>query len=330
MNYRTRIIGTGIAHPVGEMPNSEFEKIVDTSDEWIQSRTGIKTRRIADPKKGETTGLFALNAAKQALESAKLDGSEIELILVGTITADTVMPTTANMLQAQLGAHGAFGFDLQAACAGFLYGLSVADHYIRAGTVKNALVVGVETLSQLTNWSDRSTCVLFGDGAGAVVVQRTDSLEHAILSTKLHSDGRHAKLLHIEHGYGKVPPYAAEYRHQDRSIKMHGAEVFKLATRNMVDSATATLKEHGYTVKDVDFAIFHQANIRIIDHCLKTLDLPYEKTWINVDKYGNTSAATLPTALHEAWRAGKVKSGDLVLMATFGGGLTWGSTLIRL
>ena len=324
-----RITGTGSYLPALALSNDDLvARGVDTSDAWVVERTGIRNRHIA--AEGQSASDMALEASLKAIAAANIAASKIDLIVLATSTPDYIFPSTACLLQAKLGIGGAAAFDLQAVCSGFAYALTVADKFIRSGSHRCALVVGSEIFSRILDWNDRGTCVLFGDGAGAVVVQRTDSLEHAILSTKLHSDGRHAKLLHIEHGYGKVPPYAAEYRHQDRSIKMHGAEVFKLATRNMVDSATATLKEHGYTVKDVDFAIFHQANIRIIDHCLKTLDLPYEKTWINVDKYGNTSAATLPTALHEAWRAGKVKSGDLVLMATFGGGLTWGSTLIRL
>jgi len=218
---------------------------------------------------------------------------------------------------------------LQAACSGFLYGLSVADHFIRVGTIRTALVIGVETLSTVTNWRDRSTCVLFGDGAGAAVVQRTES-EHRILSTNLYSDGRYGDYLCIPHGYASVPPYSPEYRMEDHKIKMKGNETFKLAVRNMVSATQAILSENRLSIDEVDFFIFHQANIRIIDLCAKSLGVDRSRTWINVDKYGNTSAATLPVCLDEAWKAKSVKPGDLILMATFGGGLTWASSLIRL
>lgn len=331
MTYRSRIIGTGSGFPEKVMANSEFETFVDTSDEWIRTRTGIQTRRIADRLKGETTLSLALEASRRALEMADVAPEALDLIIVGTVTPDTIMPSTANLLQAQLGNKKAFGFDLQAACSGFVYGMSVADHFLRLGTCATALVVGAETLSTVTNWRDRATCVLFGDGAGAAVLKRVDaSSDHAILGTRLYSDGSAAELLNISHGYGRVPPYAAEYRQDQHKIKMQGAEVFKLATRNMIEAATNILKEHDLGVDDVDLFIFHQANIRIIDHCAEKLGVDRKKMWVNVHKYGNTSAATMPVVLDEAWRAGAVKPGQLILMATFGGGLTWGAALIRL
>ncbi len=330
MSYYSRIIGVGSGFPKGVMTNQDFEKFLDTTDEWIRTRTGIETRFIADRSKGETTVSLAELAVQSALKHAGVQGSDIDLIIMGTVTPDTVMPCVANQLQARIGAKRAFTFDLQAACSGFLYAMSIADLYIRSGTVRNALVVGGETLSSVTDYRDRSTCVLFGDGVGAAVLTRSEDDQHRIVATKLYSDGTYGDLLCIPHGYTKVPTYSAEYREDMHKIKMQGGEVFKLATRNMVEASKEILRENKLTTADVDFFIFHQANMRIIDLCMRTLNIPVEKTWLNVAKYGNTSAATLPVCLEEAWKAGKVKPGDLILMATFGGGLTWASSLVRL
>lgn len=330
MSYYARIVGTGKGFPEKLMHNKEFESFLTTSDEWIRTRTGIVTRHIADQKKGESTLSFSLQAARRALEMAKIPGEELDLIIVGTVTPESVMPTTANSLQAALGAKHAFTFDLQAACSGFVYALSIAELYIRSGTVKNALVVGAETLSTLMNWQDRGTCILFGDGAGAAVLTRTTDDKHRILATRLYSDGSKGPLLTINHGYAKVPPYSAEYQVHEHKIKMAGQEVFKLAVRGMLDSSMQVLKDAGVELKDVDFFLFHQANLRIIEMCMKQLGIDASKTWLNVDKYGNTSAATLPVCLDEAWKAGKVKEGSLILMTTFGGGVTWGASLVRL
>lgn len=328
--HHSKIIGVGSGFPERVMTNQEFESFLDTTDEWIRTRTGIQTRRIADPKKGETTLTLAEKAARKALAQAALSPSELDMIIVGTVTPETVMPCTANQLQAKLGAKKAFSFDLQAACSGFLYGMSIADQYLRNGNAKNALVIGVETLSTIVDWKDRSTCVLFGDGAGACVITRSDDPKHQIIATKLFSDGTYGDLLSIPHGYCKVPPHSAEYRQDMHKVKMSGGEVFKLAVRNMVEASQQILEENHFKPSDVDFVIVHQANIRIIEMCLKTMNVDPKKTWLNVSKYGNTSAATLPVCLEEAWAAGAVKPGDLILMATFGGGLTWGSALVRL
>lgn len=330
MKYFSEIVGTGSHFPVTVMHNKEFETFLDTNDEWIRTRTGIQTRRIADPKKGETTLSLSYHAAEKALEMAKISGTDLELIIVGTITPESVMPTTANSLQAKFNSKKAFTFDLQAACSGFLYALSVADLYIRSGQVKNALVIGVETLSTIVNWQDRGTCILFGDAAGAAVITRSETDKHAVLCTRLYSDGSKGPQLCIPHGYSAVPNYMPEYRRSEQAIKMAGQEIFKLACHGMVDASKTVIKEAGYQQADVNFFLFHQANIRIIDMCMKTLGIPRDKTWLNIDKYGNTSAATLPIALDEAWKAGKVKKGDLILMATFGGGVTWAASLIRL
>ena len=330
MNYRTRILGTGMGLPKGVMKNSDFESFLETSDEWIKTRTGIKTRHIANPELGESTLSLCILAAKQALEKSGVKGSELDLIIVGTVTPESVMPTTANSLQAALGASKAFTFDMQAACSGFVYALSIADLYIRSGKVKKALIVGAETLSTLVNWKDRSTAVLFADGAGATVLERTEDEDHCVIDTELHSDGSFSNILNIPHGYAKVPPHSGRYRHDEHTIHMQGSEVFKIACRNMVEVTHSILEKNNMKKEEIDFCIFHQANLRIIDMCLKSLGMGRDKTWINVDKYGNTSAATLPICLHEAWEAGAVKPGDNILMATFGGGVTWGSALLRL
>ncbi len=328
--YYSKLIGTGIGLPQKIMYNHEFEKFVDTSDEWIRERTGIETRYIIDSNKGESTLSLTKLAAEQALLKASCNAKDIDLIIVGTVTPENIMPTTANQLQSYLGAKNAFTFDLQAACSGFIYGFSIADHFIRAGSINKALIVGVETLSTLIDWRDRATCVLFGDAAGAVIIEKTESQDHAVLGTVLHSDGDYYDLLNIPHGFAKIPPYSPNYLHTMHKIKMQGSEVFKIAVKSMVNASKELLEKCSISINDVNFFLFHQANQRIIHSCLKALNVSPEKTWINVNKYGNTSAATLPICLHEAWEAGKIKSGDLILMATFGGGLTWGSALVRL
>jgi len=328
--YGSEFRSTGVGLPDRIVPNSEFEKYLDTSDQWIRERTGIETRRLIEPERGESTLTLSLQAAKSALQKADLRADALGMIVVGTITPDSVMPCTANQLQVLLGASRAFTFDLQAACSGFLYGLAIADQFIRNGLVEHALAIGAETLSTITNWRDRGTCVLFGDAAGAAILSKTTDPNRRVIATKLFSDGRYGEHLYIAHGYGKVPPHAAEFSMLKSKVVMHGAEIFKLGVRAMVDSCEQILNENNFTTKDVDFFLFHQANIRIVYKCMEMLGVPEEKTWINVQKYGNTSSATLPIALEEAWQAGRVKRGSLVLMTTVGGGLTWASSLIRL
>jgi len=330
MSYFSQLMGTGSAFPEKIMTNQEFESFVETSDEWIRTRTGIETRRVADLSKNECTSSLALEAAKKALNAAKLSALDLDLIIVGTVTSDSVMPTTANLVQAGLGAHRAFSFDLQAACSGFIYGMSIADQFLKTGQIKTALVIGAETLSTLTNWRDRSTCVLFGDGAGAAIFQRREDASHSIIGTKLYSDGTKADILKIPHGGSKIPHYSAEYRHNEHCIHMQGSEVFKIAVRNMIDASEAILRENHLKAEEIDFFLFHQANMRIVEMCMKTLKVPREKTWINLNKYGNTSAATLPVCLDEALKAGAILPGNKVLMATFGGGATWASALIQI
>jgi 3-oxoacyl-[acyl-carrier-protein] synthase III len=328
MSYYSQILGTGSYVPEQVLSNADLEKFIDTNDEWIRTRTGIHNRRIVS--KDETTVTMSTKAAQRALEQAGLKGSDLDMIVVGTITPDTVMPTCGNQLQAILGATNAFSFDMQAACSGFAYGLSIADQFIRSGKVKHALVIGAETLSKVVDWSDRSTCILFGDAAGAAIVSRSEDPNHRILSTHLQSAGIYGDLLQIPHGYGKVPHFSPEFNYHLSKIQMKGAEVFKLAVRHMVETAERMLAENGMTASDVDFFIFHQANMRIIDYCAKTMKVEPHKMWNNLDKYGNVSAATLPLCLDEAVRAKAVKPGDVILMVTFGGGLTWGGTLLKL
>lgn len=327
MNYFSKVIGTGFFVPETVMKNKDFESFVDTSDEWIRTRTGIEERRICVA--GENTLTLSHQAALRALKMAELSPADLDLIIIGTVTPDTVMPTTANQLQALLGATKAFSFDLQAACSGFLYGLSIADQFIRTGKAKNALIIGAEMLSSIVNFRDRGTCVLFGDGAGAFVVQGSSDSNARVIDVELHSDGRNGEALSIPHGFSRVPPGSAEYRLDKHKVQMKGNEIFKLAVRNMVECSQEILKRNGFTTDDVSFFIFHQANMRIIEMCAKTLGVSEDKMWNNVNKYGNTSAATLPICFDEALKAGRIKRGDLVLMTTFGGGTTWGAGLIR-
>ncbi len=329
-HHASRLVSTGIGLPERIMPNSEFESYLDTNDEWIRDRTGIETRRINDPAKGEGTLSLSLAAAKSALRKADLSPDKLGMIVVGTLSPEMIMPCTANQMQAALGATSAFTFDLSAACSGFLYAFGIADQYICSGKIEHALIIGVESLSWMTNWRDRGTCVLFGDAAGAAILSRTTDPSHRVIAVNLYSDGRGGEHLCIPHGASKVPPHSAEYRMTGHKIFMRGGEIFKFGVRAMVQASEDILRENNLALKDVDFFIFHQANIRIVNKCMEALNVPPEKTWMNVQKYGNTSSATLPVALDEAWEAGAVKKGSLVLLTTVGGGLTWGSALVRL
>ncbi len=324
-----RILGVGKALPSTVYTNADLSRFVDTSDEWVRERTGIRERRISHRELGETTLSLTLAACRDALADAKLDPRDIDLIVVGTLTPDTPMPTTANAIQAALGAQNAFSFDLAAACSGFLYALSIAEHFIARGTVRHALVAGGETLSAIVNWQDRSTAVLFGDGSGAVVLGQTTSTSR-ILGFRLGSDGTKSHLLHMEHGYTAVPTLSAPYRYHQSKVKMRGKELFKIAVQSMVESSERVLESLKLTVNDISCFILHQANLRIIDACIDRLQIPREKVPITVDKYGNTSASTLPITLAEAKAQERFSPGDLVLMSTFGGGLTWGSAVMRM
>jgi 3-oxoacyl-[acyl-carrier-protein] synthase III len=323
---RPRITGTGSALPEKVLTNFDLEKMVDTTDEWIVARTGIRERRIA--VEGEYTSTFASAAALRALEMAGVAATEIDLIIVGTLTPDFPFPSTACIVQQSIGASNAVCFDLSAACSGFVYALATAEKFINSGSVKKALVIGAEVLSRIIDWTDRNTCLLFGDGAGAVVLEAVEG-ENGILSSHMHSDGNYWDILY-QKGCGSRNP-ATQQNLDDRLVylTMHGNEVFKYAVRAMAEVALEALAANGLTSADVALFIPHQANQRIVDSVGKRLSLNPDQVFVNLDRYGNTSAASIPIALDEANRAGRVKEGDLVLLDAFGGGLTWGASLLR-
>lgn len=323
---KSRIIGTGSYVPEKILTNFDLEKIVDTNNDWIVARTGIEERHIAADD--EVTSDLAANAAQRALESAGVSVEEIDLIVVGTITGDYPWPATACLVQAKIGADKAFAYDVSAACSGFLYALSCADDFLTAGRGKKALVIGAETFSRALDWTDRNTCVLFGDGAGAVVLEAQEG-DLGILSSHLHSDGNHVELLY-QPGFGAQNPASPEgLEARLPFLKMQGNEVYKFAVRMMTEVSKEALKTNGYGCADVDLFIAHQANLRILEATAKRLKLTDKQCFINVHKYGNTSAATIPIAMDEANRAGLLKEGDLLLMTAFGGGFTWAGSLVR-
>lgn len=319
----SRIAGTGSALPAKVLTNADLEKLVDTSDEWIASRTGIRQRHVVS--EGETTADLAERAARAALEAAGVDVREIELIVLGTTTPDLIFPSTACLVQHRLGANGCAAFDVNAACSGFLFALSVADQFIRAGTVRTALVIGAETLTRMLDWSDRNTCVLFGDGAGAVVLKA--DAEAGILSTHLHADGGKKELLY--NPVGVSAGFKPEEKNAGVRVLMTGNEVFKHAVKALDSVVDETLEANGLDKSDLDWLIPHQANLRIIEATAKRLEMPMERVIVTVHKHGNTSAGSVPLALDEAVRSGKVQRGQLLLLEAFGGGFTWGSALIR-
>ena len=318
----SRIAGTGSHLPEKVLTNADLEKLVETSDQWIQSRTGIRERRVA--AEGETTCDLAEPAARQALEAAGKTAKDVDFLIVGTTTPDIVFPSTACLLQNRLGCNGTAAMDVNAACSGFIYALSVADKFVRTGASKCALVVGSETLTRMVDWNDRGTCVLFGDGAGAVVLTASD--EPGIMSTHLHADGGYEDLLHTEVGVSRG--FEAEERGGVR-VKMRGNEVFKVAVRTLGQICDETLAHNGLDKHDLDWLIPHQANYRIITAMAKKLDMSMERVIVTVDRHGNTSAGSVPLALDYAVRSGQVKRGELILMEAFGGGFTWGSALVR-
>ncbi|MBI3989401.1 MAG: ketoacyl-ACP synthase III [candidate division NC10 bacterium] len=325
--YFSKVAGTGSYVPERCLTNFDLERMVDTSDEWIRTRTGIIERHIA--REDEATSDLTLKAAWKAMEAAGVGPLDLDLILVGTVTPTMPFPSTACFLQDALQAKNAAAMDISAACSGFIYGLSVADAMLRSGSFRTVLLTGAETLSKITDWTDRNTCILFGDGAGTVVLQKTTG-EARILSTHLYADGSRWQELMMPGG-GSRHPISVEIIHQNlHKIKMpNGNEVFKMAVRAMEEAAITALKVNGYDVSDVDLFIPHQANARIVHAVAQRLSLPIEKVYVNIDRYGNTSSASIPIALDEAVRNGSLKRGDLVLLGAFGGGLTWGSALIR-
>lgn len=328
-NCHCSIIGTGSYMPARVLTNHDLEKLVETSDEWITTRTGIKERRIAAPD--ETTSDMAAEAARRALHTAGVKPEEVDLIIVATVTPDMFFPSTACFVQKKIGATNAVGFDISAACSGFLYALQTARHFINGGPRKTALVIGAEKLSSLINWADRNTCVLFGDGAGAAVIRWDDQPDAPgrVISSFMGTDGNLADLLKVPGG-GTALPITAENVHlRPNTIHMEGRETFKHAVTRMCQASEKALKEAGLTAQDVKLVIPHQANARIISVIAERLGVPEERTFINLDKYGNTSAATIPVCLDEANRSGRIQRGDILLLVAFGGGFTWASSVIR-
>ena len=318
----SRIAGTGGYLPERILTNQELEKLVDTSDEWITERTGIKERRIA--AEGENTVDLAEQASRRAIEAAGIKASDIDLIIVATTTPDQVFPSTACLLQDRLDIHGCPAFDVQAVCTGFVYALAVADKFIKSGTHKTALVVGAETMSRITDWTDRGTCILFGDGAGAVILQASE--EPGILSTHIHADGQYRELLQVQNGvsngYDKLKESSAY-------MEMKGNEVFRVAVNTLGRIVDETLVANDMQKEEIDWLVPHQANIRIISATAKKLRMSMDNVVVTVDKHGNTSGASVPLALDVAVRDGRIQRGDVLLLEAFGGGFTWGSALIR-
>jgi len=323
---RAGILGTGHAYPEGILTNAELEKIVETSDDWITSRTGIKQRRKAAP--GEYTSMFAVRAGRQAIERAGLQPEDIDLILCATVSPDQILPSTGCIIQAELGANKAAAMDLVAACSGFVYGLTLAETMIRTGQTKYALVIGAEVLTQYVDYTDRQTCVLFGDGAGAAVLGPVDD-GRGILAARIRSDGRYLEQLYSPGGGTRRPPTAETLAAGDHFFKMKGNELFKVAVRSMAEVSRAVLEEAGLTADDVKLFIPHQANQRITDGVAKKLNVEEARVYSNIAMHGNTSSASIPIGLDECVEAGRIAKDDLVLLASFGGGVTWGAVLMR-
>jgi 3-oxoacyl-[acyl-carrier-protein] synthase-3 len=315
---RSIVAGVGSALPKRKVTNAELAATVDTSDEWIVERTGIRSRYIA--AEGETTGSLATEAARRALASANIEAADIDLIVLATATPDQTFPSTATKVQAALGINDCIAFDVHAVCTGFLYALSIADSMLRSGNAAKALVIGAETFSRILDWDDRATCVLFGDGAGALVLSAEES-ESGILTTKLHADGRHNDLLFVDGGPSTTGTVG--------KLRMKGREVFRHAVVNLADVLNEVLAEAGLTSGDVDWVVPHQANARILDATAKKLGLPAEKIVVTVDQHANTSAASVPLAFDAAVKDGRIKRGDLVVLEAMGGGFTWGAAALR-
>jgi len=315
---RSAVLGVGSALPTRRVTNAELAETVDTTDEWIVERTGIRSRYVAGD--GETTASLATDAAKRALENAGVDAADIDLIVLATATPDQTFPSSATKVQAALGINDCIAFDVHAVCTGFLYALSVADSMLRSGNAQKALVIGAETFSRILDWEDRGTCVLFGDGAGALVLGAEEG-ERGVLATKLHADGRHNDLLFVDGGPSTTGTVG--------KLRMKGREVFRHAVVNLTDVLNEVLADAGLTAADVDWVVPHQANARILDATARKLGLPAEKVVVTVDQHANTSAASVPLALDAAVRDGRIKRGDLVVLEAMGGGFTWGAAALR-
>ena len=320
------ILGMGKAYPEGILTNADLEKLVETNDEWITSRTGIKQRHKAAAD--EYTSQFGVIAANQALERAGLSPEDIDIIVCATTTPDQIMPSTGALIQAQIGATNAAGMDVFAACSGFLYGVTMVESMIRTGQIKHALVIGAEVLTKYVDYTDRTTCVIFGDGAGAAVLGPVPDGK-GILATKIRSDGRYEEQLYAPGGGTKLGTTHETIDNREHFFKMKGNELFKVAVRSMADISAEMIEKAGYTVDDIDLVIPHQANQRITDAVASRLGVPEEKVYSNIAEMGNTSSASIPIAMDECIQSGKIKEGSLVLLTAFGGGVTWGGTVIR-
>ena len=325
--YHAVITGYGSFAPAKRLTNDELAKMIDTSDEWITARTGIKVRHITTDN--ESTAFLATEAAKKALSEANLDAGELELIIVATITPEMVFPSTASFVQRSLQAKKAWVFDLAAACSGFVYGLSIVQQFLESGRIKNALVIGAETLSKITNWGDRTSCILFGDGAGAVVVERSEDRRKGIIYSTMSSDGDCWEALNCQ-AYGSRHPSDKKLEDPKKIyMEIKGREVYQQAVRRIVEAVTDCLEHCRLSIDDIDMVISHQMNARIIESAAKRLKLPKEKIFLNIAEYGNTSAASVPIAFDECVRAGKIKRGDIIIFVAFGAGLTWGANVIE-
>ena len=321
------IRGTGGYVPHTCLTNEELSEKINTSNEWIQSRTGIRERRIA--QSGEEASDMALEAARRALSQARLQPTDIDLLIVATLTPDMPLPSTSCIVQRKLGLCQIPCFDLHAACSGFIYGLEVVQHMMRSEKYKNVLLIGVEKLSSVVDWEDRRTCVLFGDAAGACVLSRSDQLQVGLIGNLLGSDGNNSSLLHIPAGGTRLPITPQRLKNREHLLKMNGREVFKIAVRLLEQASLDLLKRCNVSIAQLSCIIPHQANIRIIEALSTRLKVPMEKFFINIDRYGNTSAASIPLALEEALTEGRIQSGDYILMVAFGAGLTWGASLVK-
>ena len=326
---RSRITGTGSYVPERVVTNDDLAQFVDTSDEWIQKRVGIRERRYA--AEDQASSDMAVEAGKQAIKAAGLNASDIDMIIVGTITGDMPLPACAAFVQQKLGCRDIPSFDLSAACAGFIFALSVGDSFIRTGAARNVLAIGVETLTKITNFQDRNTCVLFGDGAGAVVLSRIENADKGLLlSTNLSTDGTLTDILNIPAGGSKEPLTHAALDAQRNKVYMNGKEVFRIAVRKLTSSSQAAMAQSGFTPEQIDWVVPHQANLRILNQVAARLGIPYDRFILNVDVRGNTSSASVPIALNEAVTDGRIKPGHTVLMCALGAGISWGSALVRM
>ena len=323
---RARIVGTGSYVPEKVLTNQDLENMVDTSDEWIVTRTGIRERRVTD--NGEASSTLATFAAQKALEMAEISPEELDVIIVGTITPDMLFPSAGCMIQDNIGAKRAVAFDISAGCTGFIYALSIADNFIKNGNYQKALVIGTENLSKITDYRDRGTCVLLGDGAGAAVLVGEEG-DRGIISTHLHSDGRYGNLLYQPGGGSATPATYESVENRLHYLKMDGNKLFKIAVKSLEDAVLETLAFNNIKNGEIDLLIPHQANLRIIQAIAKRLNLPEEKVFVNIHKYGNTSSASVPIALDEANREGRIREDNLLLLNAFGAGLTWGAALVR-